>query len=106
MPDELKPQSIDSPEFRELAEAWAETAIYPDPGHEPFAALIAHIDAWGARLAAIPAGYKLVPVEPTPAMFNAARTSACGSSTEKLLMASYWRNMLAAAPTPEAPCGS
>jgi hypothetical protein len=32
-------------------------------------------------------------------MFTAARTSTSGSNTEKLLMASYWRNMLAAAPT-------
>lgn len=44
-------------------------------------------------------GWKWVPVEPTQEMFAAARTSASGSSTEKQLMASYWRNMLAAAPS-------
>lgn len=52
-----------------------------------------------AGVTAEPAGWKLVPIEPTQEMFNAARTSAAGSGAEKLLMASYWQNMLAAAPT-------
>jgi hypothetical protein len=56
-----------------------------------------------AQPSAAPGGYKLVPVEPTQAMFDAARTSATGSSTEKILMASYWRNMVAAAPTSDQP---
>lgn len=51
----------------------------------------------------VPEGWQLVPKEPTQLMFDAARTSASGSSSEKLLMKSYWRNMLAAAPLPAAP---
>jgi hypothetical protein len=59
-----------------------------------------------AQPSAAPGGYKLVPVEPTQAMFDAARTSATGSSTEKILMASYWRNMVAAAPTSDQQAGA
>jgi hypothetical protein len=51
------------------------------------------------RAQAVPEGFALVPIEPTQEMFAAARTSTPGSNTEKLLMANYWRNMLAAAPT-------
>ena len=61
MSDELKPQSVDSPEFRELLDEFAyraseRRAMGGDFGSaeaEEIAesALIAHIDAWGARLA-------------------------------------------------------
>ena len=54
---------------------------------------------------AVPDGWKLVPIEPTQEMFSKARTSAFGSSSEKLLMHSYWRNMLAAAPAAPAAQG-
>lgn len=56
MSDELKPQAtVDTPEFRTLLIAYAET----NDSHVPMEewrvardALIAHIDVWGARLAA------------------------------------------------------
>lgn len=48
MSDELKPrESIDTPEFRALLDV-----VIFAPHHDPAkAALIAHIDAWGARMA-------------------------------------------------------
>ncbi|WP_443190963.1 hypothetical protein [Pseudomonas indica] len=52
------------------------------------------------RTVVVPDGWKLVPAEPTQAMFEAGRTSASGSYAEKLAMAAYWRAMLAAAPQP------
>jgi hypothetical protein len=48
MSDELKPQSIDTPEFRALAEKWQLCLTTDIP--QVYAALIAHINAWGARL--------------------------------------------------------
>ena len=61
MSDELKPQSIDSPEFRALLRAHNlavqarftrhATSDAVQAERSMRAALIAHIDAWGARLA-------------------------------------------------------
>ena len=56
MSDELKPQSIDTPELQSLVGNWAGAAHSCDKytrtvgAREAWAALIAHIDAWGARL--------------------------------------------------------
>jgi hypothetical protein len=66
-------------------------------GLHRFVHLAGHSQATKAQ--AVPEGFALVPIEPTQEMFAAARTSTPGSNTEKLLMANYWRNMLAAAPT-------
>jgi hypothetical protein len=52
MSDELKPQaSIDTPEFRKLVMAVRHCSWRFDGTQPEMAALIAHIDAWGARLA-------------------------------------------------------
>jgi hypothetical protein len=51
MSDELKPQSIDSPEFRTLARDYAWSWKEDMRPEDDLAVLIAHIDAWGARLA-------------------------------------------------------
>jgi hypothetical protein len=50
MSDELKPQSIDTPEFRELMSAYWRSCGSASAGTAANA-LIAYIDAWGARLA-------------------------------------------------------
>ena len=51
MSDELKPQSIDTPEFAKLVVTYRMAdSTEPELDHA-YAALIAHIDAWGARLA-------------------------------------------------------
>jgi hypothetical protein len=65
--------SIDTAEFRKLladAQGWLDG----EPVMDEFAhALIAHIDAWGrAKCTAIPDGWKLVPIEPTEEMIQAA----------------------------------
>jgi hypothetical protein len=49
MSDELKPQSIRTLEFANLMNAWRNADILKAPA--AYDALIAHIDAWGARLA-------------------------------------------------------
>jgi hypothetical protein len=50
MSDELKPQSIDTPEFRELMSVYWRSCGSASAGTAANA-LIAYIDAWGARLA-------------------------------------------------------
>lgn len=52
MSDELKPQSIDSKEFRKLVrDVWKRASMSSARLSTEEVALIAHIDAWGARLA-------------------------------------------------------
>ena len=52
MSDELKPrESVDSPEFRRLVDEIYGAGFYSEADTKEVAALIAHIDAWGARLA-------------------------------------------------------
>jgi hypothetical protein len=115
MSDELKPQSIDTPEFRELMSAYWRSCGSASAGTAANA-LIAYIDAWGARLAGVPAGYMVVPIEPTPRMREAAASfghpDAGPSYPEGYISqrgneaVESYRHMLAAAPKPEAPCGS
>jgi hypothetical protein len=112
MSDELKPQAtIDSTEFRELLYSWQDAteesrythSAYADQ-KRAFAALIAHIDSWGARLASIPTGYKLVPSRSTVDMLLAGRTilRACGCENVTGRDAELcWSAMIAAAPTPK-----
>jgi hypothetical protein len=105
MSDELKPQSIDSPEFRELLLRLKGRAVLGNQSMvlEAETALIAHIDAWGARLAGVPDGWKLVPVTPTRQMLNAAYEA----SEAGCYFSGIYRDMIAAAPTPkEDACGS
>lgn len=66
---------------------------------------------WMARAAlsvpAAPAGYKLVPIEPTPEMLDAAVQEICygpeGGFTRIAGPSRAWRVMLAAAPSPQEP---
>jgi hypothetical protein len=116
MSDELKPQSIDSPEFERLLGAYAK-ALDGDLRSYASAkrALIAHIDAWGARLAAVPDGYVLLPEAPTTAMICAIEDEVDSQLIASALRpadmfrqdgAGIYEALLAAAPKPEAPCGS
>jgi hypothetical protein len=108
MSDELKPQSVDSREFRKLVrDVWKRSSMSSARLSNEEVALIAHINAWGARLAGVPDGWRLVPVEAPWSMLEAAHQAEnCGHGPE------HFRNiyaaMLAAAPTPdkEPPCGS
>jgi hypothetical protein len=110
MSDELKQQaSIDTPEFRKMLIDFARRASYNISGKASPAALIAHIDAWGARMA-VPDGWKLVPEVPTVTMHNAAALSnLCGRPPyivdgrikwEPADASAVYRAMLAAAPSP------
>jgi hypothetical protein len=99
MSDELKPQSIDSPEFRKLLTDLVRRASYNISGKASPAALIAHIDAWR-----VPAGYKLAPIASTAEMNDAGREmlSACGCEGVTIRDAELcWSAMLDAAPKPE-----
>jgi hypothetical protein len=96
MPDELKPQSIDTLEFRDLLWDIVRTA-----GNERVIRdVIAHIDAWR-----VPACMKLVPIEPTPAMLRAARNAPIPmvlldsiSARQDLEAKAKYSAMIAAAP--------
>jgi hypothetical protein len=106
MSDELKQQAtIDTPEFRTLLINYAETngpEGTQDEWETARAALIAHIDAWGARMA-VPDGWMLVPIESTSEMDRTGRDAllACGNY-EATARDAYlcWSEMLAAAPSP------
>jgi hypothetical protein len=99
MSDELKPQSIDSPEFRELLRIYDSVIPYVDDEEEVTQRLIAHIDAWR-----VPAGYKLTPIESTAEMDLAGRIMlhACGLDQATTRDAELcWSAMIEAAPKPE-----
>ena len=126
MSDELKPQSIgDDQEFRVLLGEFAYRASERRAMGGDFGsaeadeiaedALIAHINAWGARLAGVPEGWQMVPINPTPAMLAAARNAPLPlvlldsmSAQQDLMTTSRYTAMLFASPTPykEPPCGS
>jgi hypothetical protein len=114
MSDELKPQSVDGPELRKLI---AHVQGFDD-GEPIFGeselALIAHIDAWR-----VPAGYKLVPIEPTKEMALAGADASERSHDETSdshetyaiwddtrVAYECYTAMLNAAPKPEDACGS
>lgn len=117
MSDELKPRSsIDSPEFRALVEMWAgkyhSAYLQVRKGHEQaYRALIAHIDAWGARMAGVPAGWKLMPEVPTNEIICAIERKvddqlvASGMWAQDMCRqdgADIYEAALAAAPAPQA----
>lgn len=107
MSNELKPQSVDSPEFRKLVMAVRHCSWRFDGTQPEMAALIAHIDAWGARLAGVPDGWMLVPILSTDVMDIAGREMLrdCGHERPTKRDAELcWSAMIDAAP--EAPCGS
>jgi hypothetical protein len=106
MSDELKPQAtIDTPEFADMMLAWALSKAGDDAA-ERYDKIIAHINAWGARLAGVPAGMKLVPILSTDVMDIAGREMlrACGHERPTKRDAELcWSAMIDAAPKPEAP---
>jgi hypothetical protein len=100
MSDELKQKSIDTPEFSRLLGNLIEVVMGTEKEviyGSCRAALVAHIDAWGARMA-VPAGWKLVPIEPTDVMVAHGMDPGCASA---------YRRMVGAAPSPtkEQSCG-
>jgi hypothetical protein len=123
MSDELKQQaSVESEDFDELLYAFAAEVegadrFGDDKGNVKRArrALIAHIDAWGARMA-VPDGWKLVPEVPTNEIICAIERTV----DEQLVASGMWAAdmqrqdgadiydaALAAAPSPtkEQSCG-
>lgn len=113
MSDELKPrESVDTPMFLELLYSWQDATeeLDDDTAYRAArAALIVHIDAWGARLAG-------------DAVRDAERYRWLKAASPQLLCAAAWKIPAAAqhsdvdaavdaariaAPTPkEPPCGS
>jgi hypothetical protein len=107
MSDELKPQSIRTLEFANLMNAWRNADILKAPA--AYDALIAHIDAWGARLAGAPDGWKLVPIEPTEDMCMAGVRLLWMKGDDQATRRDAeqcWQAMIDASPTPEDACGS
>jgi hypothetical protein len=108
MSDELKPQSIGSDEFTRLVNVYFDLCTTDKfdvhIAHIAWKNLIAHIDAWGARLAEVPAGYKLVPILSTDLMDIAGREMLrdCGHERPTKRDAELcWSAMIEAAPKPE-----
>lgn len=100
MSDELKQQSIDTPEFRNLLDRVIDAA---EAGQNESAtargALIAHIDAWR-----VPAGHKLGPIESTAEMNILGRRALrnCGNDQASIHDAELcWSAMMAVASAPE-----
>jgi hypothetical protein len=121
MSDELKPQSIASQEFHILLTAVCDASevLEDATGREVFDAadkltdtidaLIAHINAWGARMAGVPAGWTLVPIEPTDAMCDAPEVEVGLHSWDHSRDKATWsecreiyKSMIDAAPAPQA----
>jgi hypothetical protein len=112
MSDELKPQSIDSPEFRRhLGDCYdiIENVGMSEALEYLEAQLISHINAWGARMAGVPDGWKLVPIEPTDAMCDAPEVEVGLHSWDHSRDRATWsechdiyKAMIAVAPAPEA----
>jgi hypothetical protein len=102
MSDELKPQSIDTPEFADLMQKWALSPSC-DLVQKRYDALIAHIDAWR-----VPAGYKLVPVKLTDDMAVAFAEQWYSKirCIDDCQMDDCYAAMLEVAPKPEDACGS
>jgi hypothetical protein len=106
MSDELKPQSIDTLEFRNLLWDIVRTA-----GNERVIRdVIAHIDAWR-----VPEGYVLLPEVPTTKMVcaieNEVDSQLIASAMHPAGMfrqdgAHIYQALIEAAPKPEDPCGS
>jgi hypothetical protein len=106
----LAAPSINSEELRKLVFSHA-SELYGGTTDEQigaFKALIAHIDQHvasqvrAARDAAIPAGWKLVPIEPTPEMLAATLQGAVVAPALRAIadvgLKKNWQAMLAAAP--------
>ncbi len=99
--------SIDTPEFVELlVKVW--NGAHPSRGLKSVAALIAHIDQHvasqvrAARDAAIPAGWKLVPENPTEDMVDAGLDQYCcdPDRNEEGRIGDVYRTMLEYVPAP------
>jgi hypothetical protein len=98
MSDELKPQSVDSPMLRQLLVDYRHASSLSEQ-HMRINEIIAHIDAWR-----VPAGYKLVPIEPTEDMRMAGCRFLwkCGNNEATDRDAELcWSAMIEAAPKPE-----
>jgi hypothetical protein len=104
MTDELKPQSIAGDKrLKILIDVYRDADYSQSKG--ALDRIIAHIDAWGARLAEVPAGYKLVPIEPTEDMLREGRRFLwrCGNNEATDRDAELcWSAMISAVPKPEA----
>jgi hypothetical protein len=103
MSDELKPQSIDTFEFAALlgklvvaAEELDDDSAY----REARAALIAHIDAWGARLAGIPVH------QVKSALFNECWYDVDQQAYLRAQTQGMTVRIVNTAPKPEDACGS
>jgi hypothetical protein len=109
MSDELKPQAtVDTPEFSEMLALYLDAAEKAQEANNAILlmparrALVAHIDAWGARLAGMPFDLSKV----TRWTFDGGMTATVDKDGQWIAYKDIaWR--LAAAPTPkEDACGS
>lgn len=92
-------QSIDTPEFRRLTDEIYGAGQWGDSDEKEVAALIDHIDTWASRSAGdvVPAGFKLVPLQPTNKMTAIGQDLRYKSVNS---IGEIYRQMIGAAPAP------
>ena len=79
-----------------LADEWAEVQAAQSLAVQARAALLAHI-----QRGAVPEGWQLVPIDPSPGMLDAAEAVDWGDEDTRGSCCNQWHAMLAAAPAPD-----